>query len=224
MRLETVVALEASSRQATIAVRAGERRASSSLEPDKAHATDLLPILAELLAQVDLGPDAIDAVAVGTGPGSFTGLRVGIATALGLCRGTGAALIGVPSFETLAYGQLEAGERATIVTNAHGGQLYVAQYERTADEVETLSAPRIEAAREWRLGEFARDTVLLTEEKLLEALAIDRGAQACRTEWTTEASALLELGCARLAHGRAMALDEVQPLYLRPFAARKPSR
>ena len=62
--------------------------------------------VAGLLDELGVAPDAVARVLVGTGPGSYTGLRVGVATALGLARGTGAHLFGLPSLEARAWGAL----------------------------------------------------------------------------------------------------------------------
>ncbi|HWG09088.1 MAG TPA: tRNA (adenosine(37)-N6)-threonylcarbamoyltransferase complex dimerization subunit type 1 TsaB [Solirubrobacteraceae bacterium] len=68
------------------------------------HATRLLSMAAELLARAELGWSAIERIAVGVGPGRFTGLRVGIATARGLAQSLPAQLVGVSSLRALALG------------------------------------------------------------------------------------------------------------------------
>src|SRR5688572_13321424 len=122
-RARTEVALETSARAASVAVRhAGEVRAAR-LAPERSHASDLFPRLAELFEALGAAPGAIESVFVGTGPGSYTGLRVGIATALGLARGSGAKLVGVPSGETLAYERLAPGREAAWLLDARSGEL-----------------------------------------------------------------------------------------------------
>src|SRR6266516_1751556 len=64
----------------------------------------LLPMLDTVLNKAGLRPDALDAVAVSVGPGSFTGVRVGLATAKGLTLATHARLVGVSTLEVLAAG------------------------------------------------------------------------------------------------------------------------
>ena len=89
------VALETSTRQPSVAVRDATRVVERRLDRNGAHASDLLPALDALLTECGAGPRDITRIAVGIGPGSYTGLRVGIATAQGLARGTGAPLVGV---------------------------------------------------------------------------------------------------------------------------------
>jgi tRNA threonylcarbamoyladenosine biosynthesis protein TsaB len=66
------------------------------------HATRLLPLIAAVMDQAGLGWEGIDRIAVGLGPGTFTGLRIGVATAKALAQATGAALVGVSTLQALA--------------------------------------------------------------------------------------------------------------------------
>lgn len=198
MRLE--LALETSSRQASVAARAGGRLIERQLSNARAHASDLVPRLDELVRELGASPRQIAAVFVGLGPGSYTGLRVGIATALGLSRSTGAALLGVCSFEVLLWERLRAGETGGVLLDGRAGGLYHARYRRGADELEELLAPAILPPDEAR-GRAREDGRTLG----------DADAPAAR--------ALLELGARRLARRGPMTPAEVEPLYLRPFQA-----
>ncbi|MBK7645186.1 MAG: tRNA (adenosine(37)-N6)-threonylcarbamoyltransferase complex dimerization subunit type 1 TsaB [Planctomycetes bacterium] len=203
MKLE--LSIETSSRSASVAARLGERVARSELASTRAHASDLLPALDQLVRELGAQPREAAAVYVGTGPGSYTGLRVGIATALGIARSTGAALVGVCSFEVLLWERLAPGESGGVLLDGRSGGYYHARYRREAGELVELLAPAI----------------------LPEAQARERAAQDGRTlgvEDVPTALALLELGAARLARSGPMQPAEVQPLYLRPFRATERTR
>ncbi len=110
------------------------------------HATRLLGMANELLGKVSIRWRAIDRIAVGVGPGTFTGLRVGIATARGLAQSLGVELIGVSSLRALAEPALRAeseGSRVLAVLDARRGEAFVAAYEvRDRGSVEELVQPR----------------------------------------------------------------------------------
>jgi tRNA threonylcarbamoyladenosine biosynthesis protein TsaB len=75
------------------------------------HATRLLPLAEDLLAQADIDWGSLRRIAVGVGPGTFTGLRVGVATARGLAQSLAIDLVGVSSLHALAHHALGAPER-----------------------------------------------------------------------------------------------------------------
>jgi tRNA threonylcarbamoyladenosine biosynthesis protein TsaB len=225
-----VVALETSARPASVAVRRGERSAFARLAPDRPHASDLLATLDRLLSEVGAAPsDAsaqphIGAVIVGTGPGSYTGLRVGIATALGLSRGSGAVLAGVPSGETTAFAELAPGREAIALLDARQGELYYAHYRRTADEVEIVRAPCVVTAAE--LSGILPDVIpIFGDEAAADAarLTSEQRSRLVR-EASPRADALLTLGAARLVRIGPQQPSSIEPLYLRPFAARQRKR
>jgi tRNA threonylcarbamoyladenosine biosynthesis protein TsaB len=213
------VAFETSTRSPSIAVRFGEQLRELRLEGDRPHASDLLPALDRLLTECGARPSAIDALIVGLGPGSYTGLRVGVATALGLGYGTGARLRGVASVEVLAWQELKPGEQAAVLLDARQGQLYFARYERTADEIVTLHAPCVTTPAE--LGALLPEgTAIFGEPGIAEAAHLTAGQRAhLRIDATPSARALLELGLARLARLGPHSPAELEPLYLRAFAA-----
>lgn len=96
----------------------------------KTHSQTLLPMLDEIKKAVNLDLESIDAIAVAAGPGSFTGLRIGSATAKGLGLALQKPLIGVPTVEALAY-NLYGTDRDTVICpmmDARRKQVYTGIY------------------------------------------------------------------------------------------------
>jgi tRNA threonylcarbamoyladenosine biosynthesis protein TsaB len=218
-----VVALETSSRSASVAARAGGRTLAHHLAGERAHASDLLPALDRLVMDLGAKPRDLVAVLVGTGPGSYTGLRVGIATALGLARASGAAILGVPSGETLCFGELAAGGEGIYLLDARSAEIYYARYRRLEHEVETIAAPRVvePGSVEALLASEVPSVPIFGDATVAEAARLGADARAqLRSDVAPRAEMLLELGLARLARGLATPLAAVEPLYLRPFTVR----
>jgi tRNA threonylcarbamoyladenosine biosynthesis protein TsaB len=96
------------------------------LEPmEKGQAERLLPFLTELLAESGLGWTDLAALAVGTGPGNFTGVRIAVATARGLSLGLGIPAIGITCLEARAYGLPRP---LTVIEDARRGETYVQSF------------------------------------------------------------------------------------------------
>ena len=123
-----ILALETATEVGGIALLEGERvLAERVIGPERPHAGALLSALDELLHECELPLDEVDRIALSIGPGSFTSLRIGLATALGLCFGTERQIVPVP---TLAALSLRAGrvERIVPVLDARRGQVYTGLY------------------------------------------------------------------------------------------------
>ena len=103
-----------------------------------AHAAELLPAAVRLLSDAGLGWRELDAVAVGVGPGTFTGLRIGVATARSLAVGRGLELRPVSSLAALAQG-IEGSLRLPVI-DARRGEVFAAAYEDGRERL--TAAPR----------------------------------------------------------------------------------
>src|SRR5687767_10492794 len=97
-----IVALETSTFTASIALLDGDRLVVRERGPEGVHSRDLLALIDEVLAEAGRPLATIDAIAVGAGPGSFTGLRIAMATAKGIAFATGKPLWSVSSLAALA--------------------------------------------------------------------------------------------------------------------------
>lgn len=214
------LALETSRREASVALGVGATILAAEVGLE-AHASDLLPCLDQLLVRAGTprgsGRLPLAALFVGLGPGSYTGLRVGLATALGLARASGAALHGLCSFEVLAWEALAPGEEAAVAQDARAGRFYLAHYRRTRDEVEVLLAPHACTAREL-VERCGAAPLVLGHAGLAEAAGLDH--PAVRTDLRPSAEALLRLGRARAAAGRLLPQETLEPLYLMSFGSK----
>ena len=90
----------------------------------KTHSQTLLPMVDEIVKMTETDLSTIDAVAVSAGPGSFTGLRIGAATAKGLCLALGKPIIAVPTLDALIYGAGETEKLVVPIMDARRNQVY----------------------------------------------------------------------------------------------------
>lgn len=126
---DRAIAIDSAGDTLGLAVCAGDALlAATEAEAHRRHVESLVPQLDRLLRGVGLRPDAIDLVAVAAGPGSFTGLRVGLAAAKGVCVATGAALVPVPSLTARAQSEavdaVEAPGLIVVAEDARKSRVY----------------------------------------------------------------------------------------------------
>jgi tRNA threonylcarbamoyladenosine biosynthesis protein TsaB len=181
------------------------------------HARTLLPWIERLLEDAAIEPRRLDLLVCSTGPGSFTGLRIGLATARGLAHAIGCPVVGVSTLDALAWRYRDCAAVVVPVVDARKGRSYAACYRGEERISEYLDLP-LEALAE-RIRAF--DRLLLAGPQaghLGEALkrvhpaagvAVERAIQM------TDPAALLELGRRRFQEDPSGAAGPVQPLYLR---------
>lgn len=134
-----ILSIDSSTPVAGIAVADGNQLLGEiMLNTKNTHSEKLMPLVQQLLQELQLTVQDLDAIAVTQGPGSFTGLRIGMATAKGLVQGAGKQLIAVPTLDCLAQNLLHYPGIICPIMNAQKKQVYTALY-RGADKLERLS-------------------------------------------------------------------------------------
>ncbi len=140
-----ILAIETATTAAAIglATSTGERL-EVVVDDNRHHTESLVPGIRDLLAHAGVGAKDIDRVVVDRGPGLYTGLRVGIATAVGFALAANCDLVGVTSLEVLAAGAHRAGFRGTLLVAVDGrrGEVFAQSFELT-DTVTPTSDPEV---------------------------------------------------------------------------------
>ncbi|MCX4270387.1 MAG: tRNA (adenosine(37)-N6)-threonylcarbamoyltransferase complex dimerization subunit type 1 TsaB [Lachnospiraceae bacterium] len=130
-----ILALDSSSLVASVAVVTDAvLTAEYTINFKKTHSQTLLPMIDEVAKMIELDLDTIDAVAVAAGPGSFTGLRIGSATAKGLGLALEKPLIGVPTIDAMAYGLFGCADLVVPIMDAKREQVYTGIYRFLAQD------------------------------------------------------------------------------------------
>ncbi|MDQ3644919.1 MAG: tRNA (adenosine(37)-N6)-threonylcarbamoyltransferase complex dimerization subunit type 1 TsaB [Actinomycetota bacterium] len=183
----------------------------AALEQRPAHSTQLLPGVARCLEEAGLGYSDLDVVAVGAGPGAFTGLRIGVATARALAGAHGAELRTVSSLAALALCIEEP--VALPLIDARRGELFAALYEDGRQTMEALAAaPEDVAARVVTTGKnpLAAGDGSVRFREVLEAAGIRVAPPGSRTH-VVRGLSICRLACTAPPQDR----DAVLPDYLR---------
>lgn len=188
------------------------------------HGATLPGAVDELLGQVSLRPRDLSAIAVGTGPGSFTGLRIGISYAKGLAMASGCALAGVPSFDAAALAALEhqdvpAGSLICTIADARKGEVYAALYRVVPDGLQKLSEELV-IALEHLASRIAGDVLFVGDSKAKDAAALmsSRGLRVAVLDTGAlelRGALIAAIGGARLSGGENDRAASLEPLYVR---------
>lgn len=132
---EAWLVLETSTRVGKVGLaRGGAVVRAVSLDDTRRHARDLAATVAELLKGEGLAPAELTGVVVGRGPGSYTGLRVGLVSAKALAYATGCKLVAVDTFAAIARQAPAEAQKVWVIADALQGQIYLQRFERSAED------------------------------------------------------------------------------------------
>jgi tRNA threonylcarbamoyladenosine biosynthesis protein TsaB len=134
-----LLAIETATESCSAALLAGERVFARSELAPRRHAELLLPMCESLLAQAGLRQCELDAIAVGRGPGAFTGVRLAIAAAQGIALALDIAVVPVSSLAALAMQAPANGAAILAVIDARMGEVYAGTFRRAGDGIEPLA-------------------------------------------------------------------------------------
>jgi len=215
-----VLALDTSTRCCSVAVAIDGRAASEvSTVSNRTHSLHLMGMVRDALALAEVGLKEIDGFAVTIGPGSFTGLRIGISTAKGLAFAAGKPCVGVSSLEALASVCLPWPERICVLMDARKGEVYTAVYQESDGRLERIGDERV-LAPEAILRTIASPHLFVGEavplyEKQIRAVAGQNARWAPRDRRFPKASTVAWLALDRLAGATADGVELLAPRYIR---------
>ncbi|MCL2645033.1 MAG: tRNA (adenosine(37)-N6)-threonylcarbamoyltransferase complex dimerization subunit type 1 TsaB, partial [Betaproteobacteria bacterium] len=203
---------------ASVALNLDGEIAARRLDGHANHSEHMLSLARSLLADAGLGVSALDAVAFGTGPGAFTGLRLACGLAQGLALGAGLGVIPVCSLAALAVQSPLS--QALVATDARMGEIYYGRYRVERGMVTELSAPICCAPADLPCPEgewwFGLGSAFVAYE---EALAnVRAGLAGCDPQAVPTAEAVARLAAARGGAGIVPA-EQAAPLYVRDKVA-----
>lgn len=225
MRDPRMLILETSGRRGLVALSHGERLLGvRALDEGRRHARDLAPALEDLLRRNGWSARQLDGVIVSRGPGSYTGLRVGLMSAKTLAFATNCALLAVDTFAVIARQAPEDCPRVEVLADAQKQDIYVQSFQRQGEEWRATTELRITPFAEWLSSRDPDAHVsgpgLLKWESHLPTEVLRVSPE--RREPGVES--LLTLGLSRYRKEERDDLFAAEPLYLRASSAEQQMR
>ena len=224
-----ILGLDSSGLVASVAiVEDNDLKGEYTVNYKKTHSQTLLPMLDEVAKMIELDLNSIDAIAVSGGPGSFTGLRIGSATAKGLGLALDKPLVGIPTVEALAYNLYDVTGLICPIMDARRKQVYTGIYRFEEHQLMTLkeqwAAPIEELLEELnQRGEmvtFLGDGVPVFRELIAEKLQVPYSFAPAHVN-KQRAAAVAALGSIYYKEGRTETAMEHIPEYLRVSQAER---
>jgi tRNA threonylcarbamoyladenosine biosynthesis protein TsaB len=214
-----ILALDASTEMCAVALGGDTGFVERSEVAGQRHSELLLPMVRALLAEAGIGIGALDGIAFGSGPGSFTGLRIACGIAQGLALGAGLPVIGVPTLAAMAEtARVRDGSRRIVAAlDARMHEVYVAAYEfegtswqeRIAPEVAAPEDASLPPGSDWLGAGAGFDAYPVLRERMVGA------SVRFDTRITPTASAIGALALPGFAAGTGLAARDAAPLYVR---------
>ncbi|MBE6530163.1 MAG: tRNA (adenosine(37)-N6)-threonylcarbamoyltransferase complex dimerization subunit type 1 TsaB [Ruminococcaceae bacterium] len=217
-----VLALESSAIAASVALQKDDRLlAEMTLNRGNTHSENLLPMVESLLSRLDLTIDNIDLFAVSVGPGSFTGVRIGVATVKGLAFGKGKPCVGVSTLEALAENLAFLSDSLICpVMNARRNQVYTALF-RGKNCLLPDSAISVEEL-ENILSAYSEPVLFVGDGYDLVTSQIEHPYLPVSERLRLQSAAsVASVALRKTAEGKSLTDARLSPVYLRPSQAER---
>lgn len=223
-----VLAVDTSAMTASVALMIDGRLAAESiLNHKKTHSEKIMPMIDSVLKESETGIEEIDVFAVANGPGSFTGLRIGVSTVKALAHAMEKPVVGVNTLAALAYNIFDADGLVSPIMDARRGQVYNAVYKWDKGILTEVTPPRAETL-ELCLKDFEKekkvyflgDGVPVHRKKIKEAMG-ERAVFAppcCLLQRASSVAAIAEI---KAEKGETEDYETLNPVYLRKSQAER---
>jgi tRNA threonylcarbamoyladenosine biosynthesis protein TsaB len=216
-----ILLIETSGRRGAVGAAAGpELRAHHELDPARTHARDLAPAIKSVLTDAAWTARALTAVFVSVGPGSYTGLRVGVMAAKALAYAVKCDFLAVESFAAIAARCPQSAPALDVIGDAQRGMLYTQRFARSGESDWTpATALRVVAKDEW-LHDLGAGVLVSGPGLALVESSLPPGVHTVPTDLRdAELRGLLLAGLARYDRGARDDPWRCEPLYLRRSSA-----
>ena len=212
--------IETSHRRGLVALAYGNRVVGQRvLEEARRHCRELVPSVKELLDEHGWNMNNLTGVIASRGPGSYTGLRVGLMSAKTLAYATGRALLAVDTFAAIALQGPPQAATVDVIADAQQEKAYVQRFHRESNAWVAAAPLAIRPFLEWRETLSPSNWVSGPGLEIFAARLPAEIQRVAPGNWTPKSESLLKLGLERWRRGDVDDVFTVEPLYLRVSAA-----
>ncbi|OZC03138.1 tRNA (adenosine(37)-N6)-threonylcarbamoyltransferase complex dimerization subunit type 1 TsaB [Rubricoccus marinus] len=224
-----VLGIETATDVCSVGLVDGERDlASFSLLRPRQHGTRLAGLIQSALATSAVAPEALDGISVSAGPGSYTGLRIGLSIAKGLCLASGADLLAVSTLEALVHasgGAATSGDTRVAVLPSRRGEVYAGAYSWGEDGWRAVLAPEaitLSDVAAWA-EPLASPTLVGGASDAASGALREEGIEHRTLDATPSGLVVARLGHQKLQAGETEDVAAYEPAYLKPFVSGDPA-
>lgn len=222
----TILGLETSTAVCSVGLfREGKPDLEQSLQESHIHSEKLLTLVQRVVREGELTFDQMDAIAVSIGPGSFTGLRIGLSTAKGLSYATGKPLVAVSTFEAIAEAarrQYPSTPLITVLIDAKKNEWYVGQFRVVNGRIEALTPVEVMPFEKATAAVKAGGLPLVVTDKVVEvrqfvgdSITVEGVYPYCR------GSVVASLASGKINRREFSDAPTLEPMYLKDFVVRR---
>ena len=226
-----ILCLETATPVCSVALNDGERcLALRECVGQNAHSEKITIFIDEVLKEVGIGYDQVDAVAVSQGPGSYTGLRIGVSTAKGVCYAADRKMMAIDTLHAMAYGmkerlgdQLQANDLLIPMIDARRMEVYASVFDAKLNKMEDTAALIIDENSFGELVAEGRQIWLFGDgAPKLKAVFANRPEIHIVEGFNPSAAFMASLADQQLKTGKFVDVAYFEPFYLKDFVAAKP--
>ena len=222
-----VLAVDTSSNVATVAVMENDLLLGEYiLNHKKTHSQKIMPMIEQLLSDLELTANDIDIFAAAVGPGSFTGLRIGVATVKALAHAVGKRVVSVGTLEALAYNVPQCEHIIVPIMDARRNNIFTASYIwdegfKEVGEPEGITIEEcVEACGNFLETVFVGDGAIIHKDYIVEKLG-DKAIFPHGAVLNSRASSVAAIAMERAKRGETQSYLEMKPYYIKKSQAEK---
>lgn len=219
-----ILHIETSTKVCSVALSKGEELVALKevKEVGYSHSENLTVFIQDVLEEGNVLLEDLSAISVSEGPGSYTGLRIGVSTAKGLCFSLNIPLIAIPALQVLANTHSEEVEGKVIpMMDARRNEVFSAVYSEDMNCIKETEAKEVD---DTFYSEFKDQTILLVGDGASKALPLGNNSWVIKSDSDISAKGMVQLALEKFINQDFADTAYFEPFYLKDFVAGKPKK